>query len=84
MPDPDRPANKRSSLLLGLGFDGEDGEKRITKGRDFLLLGGGADTHAEMTERAIKLDEELSRRGMRLSDIRSSEEMREIVGRAWK
>lgn len=78
-----RKPKKRVSLLLGVGLDG-DGEKRVTKGRDFLLVGGTKDTHDLLTERAIKVNEELDRRGKRLGDVRSTEEMREIVERAWK
>jgi hypothetical protein len=87
MPE-NRPARKKTkpaaALLLGIGLDAADGEKRITTGRDFLLLGGSADTHAQMTERAIKLDEELARRGRRLADVRSAEELRDVVERAWR
>ncbi len=84
MPEKRPPKKSRVSLLLGVGLDGDDGHKRVTKGRAFLPLGGSSDTHAEMTERAIKLDEELKRRGLRLSDVRSPDEIREIVERAWR
>ena len=68
-------------LLLGVGLD-DDGEKRITKGRDFLLVGGTAATHERMTETALKVNEELDRLGRRLADVRSIAELRDIVGRA--
>lgn len=79
-----RPTKRRSKpavLLLGVGLDG-DGEKRITKGRDFLLLGGSKDTHEAMTEHAVRVDEELERRGKRLADLRCVEELREILHKA--
>jgi hypothetical protein len=81
---PARPRPKRrsgKSLLLGVGLDG-DGEKRVTKGKDFLLVGGSEATHERMTEHAIRLNEELDRRGIELSDVRSAEEMHEILERA--
>lgn len=79
-----RPPKKRkpeASLLLGVGLDG-DGEKRVTTGRDFLLVGGTADTHELMVERAVKINEELDRRGKRLADVRSIDELRDIAERA--
>ena len=81
-----RPAKRRKSesLLLGVGFDAEPGERRITKGRDFLLVGGSEETHEHLTERAVKVNEELDRRGIRLADVRSKDEMIEIVQRAWR
>lgn len=71
----------RPSLLVGVGLDG-DGEKRVTKGREFLLVGGSKDTHERMTECAIKVNEELDRRGRTLGEVRSVEELREIVEKA--
>jgi len=82
-----RPAKKPRAttvLLFGVGFDAKDGEKRVTTGRDFLLVGGSEDTHGALTERAIKLNEELDRRGKRLADVRGRDEMRDIVERAWR
>jgi hypothetical protein len=81
-----RPTKPRKSatLFLGVGFDAEPGEKRITKGRDFLLVGGSEETHERLTERAVKFNEELDRRGMRLADVRSKDEMIDIVQRAWR
>jgi len=86
-----RPAKKPTTkkkrsfaLLLGVGLDGDDGHRRVTKGRDFVLVGGSKDTHDELQERAVKVNEELDRRGMRLSDVRSKDEMRDIVERAWR
>jgi hypothetical protein len=76
--------SERVSLLLGLGLDATDGEKRVTKGRDFLLVGGSTETHELMTERAVKVNEELDRRGKRLDDVRSRAELRDIVLRVWK
>ena len=78
-----KPRTKTVRLFLGVGLDG-DGERRITKGRDFLLVGGSPDTHSLMTEHAIKLNEELDRRGMRLADVSTAGELREIVERAWR
>lgn len=60
---------KKSAALVGLGFDAEDGQKRITRGKNFVLAGGSAETHSRMQETAIKVNEQLDRRGKRLEDV---------------
>lgn len=72
----------REALLLGVGFDGSDGHRRITRGPETLLVGGSQASHAHMQEVAVKLHDELRRRGMRLADVRCADELREIVDRA--
>lgn len=69
---------KKKALLLGLGFDNNDGHTRVTTGENFKLFGGSEDTHGTMTEKAIKLNERLKRRGKTLDTI-SREEFHEIV-----
>lgn len=64
---------KKKALLLGLGLDAADGEKRITKGKNFLLAGGSKTTHEHMQEKAIKFNEELDRRKKRIEDINRDE-----------
>ena len=76
------PRSRRDSLLLGIGLDAEDGHRRVTRGREFLLVGGSDDTHGEMQEKAVRFDEELKRRGKRLSEVESKDELREIADRA--
>lgn len=72
----------RQAFLLGVGLDGKDGHRRITRARDALLVGGSEETHERMQETAIRLNEELDRRGIRLADVRTAEELREIAGKA--
>jgi hypothetical protein len=69
---------KKKAALLGLAFDAEDGQKRITRGKNFVLAGGSAETHGTMQETAIKVNEHLDRRGKRLEDV-SVDELRDIV-----
>ena len=76
--DSSERANIRRALLLGLGMDGKDGHVRITTGPNFQLVGGSQGTHEVMQETAIKLNEELHRRGKRLEDI-SPKEFIEIM-----
>ena len=63
---------KRKVRLLGLGLD-SDGHKRITKGDNFTLVGGTQDTHAQMTEQAIKINEKLKARGKQLETVSKAE-----------
>ncbi len=74
------PASKTEvkAALLGLAFDAEDGQKRITRGQNFLLAGGSAQTHAVMQETAVKINEQLTRRGKRLEDV-AIQELRDMA-----
>ena len=73
---------KRKSLLLGVGLDAKDGHFRFTKGENFRLLGGSEDTHATLQEKAIKINEELSKKKKTLDNIHHEElaEIAEKVG----
>jgi hypothetical protein len=75
------PAKKKmqkpKALLLGVGLD-SDGHKRITTGPNFALVGGTEQTHQELTEKAIKINEKLTQRGKQLHEV-SSEEFDEIA-----
>ena len=64
--------------VLGLGLDGDDGHKRITRGQDFLLAGGSQETHEVMQETMIKVTERLEERGRRISDA-SPDEVRDLL-----
>ena len=68
---------RKSAALLGLAFDAKDGHTRLTRGANFLLYGGSEQTHAVMQETAVKINENLDRRGKRLEDV-SLGELREI------
>lgn len=69
--------SKRKAALLGVGLDAPDEHKRLTRGKNFLLVGGSQETHAKMQETAIKLNEKLDQRGKRLEDV-SVRELRDI------
>jgi hypothetical protein len=77
-----RAANQKSRKagLLGLAFDAEDGHKRLTRGKNFVLLGGSEETHAVMQETVVKVNEHLDRQGKRLEDA-SVHELRDIFER---
>ena len=54
--------------MLGVGLD-SDGHKRLTRGPNFALVGGSKDTHAQMTEHAIKINEKLKQAGHTLDSV---------------
>ena len=63
--------------MLGVGLDA-DGHKRVTQGENFALVGGSKDTHEQMTERVIKINEKLKARGKQLEEV-SREEFDDIA-----
>ena len=64
-------------MLLGVGLD-SDGHKRLTTGPNFALVGGSKDTHEQMTEKAVKINEKLKSRGKELNEV-SHEEFDDIA-----
>ena len=68
---------KRKAVMLGVGLD-SDGHKRVTRGDNFALVGGSKDTHEQMTEKAIKINEKLKSRGKQLEQV-SREEFDDIA-----
>jgi hypothetical protein len=63
---------KRKAVMLGVGLD-TDGHKRLTTGPNFVLAGGTEQTHEEMTEKAIKINEKLKERGKQLEEVSHQE-----------
>lgn len=59
----------KSAAILGLAFDNDDGHTRLTRGQNFVLVGGSQDTHAVMQETAIKVNERLDQSGRRLEEV---------------
>ena len=75
----DEPQN--TAVMLGVGLDGKDGHRRVTKGDNFCLVGGSEETHERMTETTIKFNEKLARKGKHLSEL-SREEFRDMMHEA--
>jgi hypothetical protein len=61
------------AAILGVGFDAQDGVTRLTRGKNFVLCGGSEQTHSQMQETAIKINEHLDSRGKRLEEITPGE-----------
>jgi seryl-tRNA(Sec) selenium transferase len=71
-----KPAKKKA-VMIGVGLD-SDGHKRLTQGPNFVLAGGTKETHEEMTEKAIKINEKLRAKGKELHEV-SREEFDDIA-----
>ncbi len=63
---------KPRAKLIGFGLD-SDGNRRITTGPNFALFGGTQETHEQMTEQAIKINEKLKARGKPLEEVTREE-----------
>jgi hypothetical protein len=61
-----------AALMVGIGID-TDGHKRLTTGKNFALVGGSKETHEEMTEKAVKINEKLAKRGKELHEVSRQE-----------
>jgi hypothetical protein len=68
---------KARAFLLGVGLD-SDGHKRLTTGPNFALVGGSQETHEEMTEKAVKINEKLKDMRKELHEV-SREEFDDIA-----
>jgi hypothetical protein len=77
------PAKRKAPkvALLGVGFDNDDGHKRITTGEQFAIVGGSEETHGRMTETVVKTFEELKTRRKHLHQI-EPQELAEILQKA--
>ena len=63
---------KHKAVMLGIGLD-SDGHKRLTTGPNFALVGGTEETHEQMTEKAVKINEKLKARGKQLEEVSHAE-----------
>jgi len=61
-------AAKTVGGILGVGLDNANGEKRVTRTTEMVLLGGSRETHERMQETAIRFSESLEKRGKRLEE----------------
>ena len=73
-------SKKPRAVIVGVGLD-SDGHKRVTTGPNFALVGGSKDTHEQMTEKVIKINERLKKRGKELHQV-GREEFDEIAQEA--
>ena len=71
---------KLKAAIIGFGLDGRDSHQRLSTGEECLLVGGSAETHAEMLEILLRLESDLDRRGQRLGEVSPSE----LADIAWR
>lgn len=65
---------RTKAKLLGLGLDKDKEEQvRVTRGKNFELVGGSKETHESMQEKCIKFNEKLDTRGKQIEDLESAE-----------
>ena len=76
---PRKPARRQQEPtvegVLGVGLDGTDGQKRITRTPEMVLVGGSRETHERMQEVAIRFGEALEKRGKTLPEA----SVREVI-----
>ncbi len=77
-----KPKKPNDAALLGVGFDNQDEEEtRLTKGDNYLLVGGSKQTHEMMQETAVRVNEQLEKKGKRLADLEPNE-FRDVMAEA--
>jgi hypothetical protein len=54
--------------VLGVGLDCADGQTRVTRTDEMVLVGGSRETHEQMQETAIRFSEALEKRGKKLNE----------------
>jgi len=59
----DRRISRR--ILMGIGLD-QDGHARVTKGEEYVLVGGSEDTHGKMQDGVERFRDTLERMGTNL------------------
>lgn len=75
------PKQSKDAALLGIGLDSQDEETRLTKGENYLLVGGSQQTHEIMQETAVRVNEQLEKKGKRLADLEPNE-FRDVMAEA--
>ncbi len=68
-----QPSSTTRTGVLGLGLDATDGHKRVTQGKDFLLLGGSHETHERMQGMVVRMGERLKRKGKTYAELSTNE-----------
>ena len=80
--DTRRPRIRRKKgLLIGVRVEKGDGHERVSRGKDFVALGGSKEGHDHLRETVAEISDEVKRRGRAMGEVRP-EEFREILARA--
>jgi len=81
MPKRRNRIRRKKGLLVGVRIDRGDGHTRVSRGEDFLALGGTKEGHDHLREAVAEISDEVKRRGRSIAEVRR-EEFREILARA--
>ena len=83
MPGRDPSIRRKHGLLVGVRFEKPegDGHSRVSKGKDFVAVGGTREGHEHLRETVAEISDEVKRRGRSMGEVRR-EEFREILARA--
>ncbi len=68
MAKPHKKDDKQVVGFLGVGLNGDDGHKRVTRNGPFLLVGGTEETHERLQDISIRFNEALEKRGKTLPE----------------
>ena len=72
---------RKKGLLLGVRIEKGDGHERVSRGGDFVAVGGSREGHEHLRETVAEISDEVRRRGRSMGEVRP-EEFREILARA--
>ncbi|MDD3589288.1 MAG: hypothetical protein PHO46_03335 [Thermoguttaceae bacterium] len=76
---PTPPKQETRAHMIGVGLDYQEGDmKRLTRGKNYTLVGGSEETHAVMQETAAKVNETLDQKGKTLEET-SPQEFNDIL-----
>ena len=75
----DRAQQSRVVGLLGVGFDHQDGQIRITQANDYKVIMGSIDSHRALQKMCFKIEKAVTASGRALSDY-TPEEFMELMG----
>jgi hypothetical protein len=73
---------RRKGVIVGVRVDRKpDGHTRVSRGDDFVALGGSKEGHEHLRDTVAYISDEAKRRGRPAADM-GREEFREVVERA--
>lgn len=81
MKKPRAKVRRKKGLLVGVRVDRGDGHTRVSRGKDFVALGGTKEGHEHLRETVAQISDEVKRRGRAMGEVKA-EELKEIVARA--
>jgi len=80
MPARKTKVRRKKGLLVGVRLDEGDGHSRVSRGEDFLAVGGTKEAHEHLRETVAEVSDEVKRRGRAMAEVRRKE-FREILAR---